>query len=639
MNRLLANRSALTVIALISALVLAVTVNILANLWLPSSRLDLTQEKLFTLAPGSRDILRKIDEPVTLRFFFSERLGREVPTYGSYAQRVRDLLTEYQQASNGKLRLDYLDPQPFSTVEDRAVGFGLQGVPIDQGGEQVYFGLAGTNSTDDEEIIAFFQPERERFLEYDLTRLINKLSKPKQRVVGLLSSLPLDGEMTAPGQPPEPWMVMEQIRQFFQIKPLDADLAEIPADIDVLMLVHPAMLPERMRYAIDQFVLRGGHLLAFLDPMSEAAAYRARAAMMRGQPPIPPNSTLPGLLDAWGVKMDLESVVGDRRNARRVSAGGNSRMQAAEYIAWLALPQTSMNRDDAVTGELQTLNLATAGALEPLDGATTKFEPLVSSSSQTMAVPAAKVSGNPDILALLRGFKTDGKTRVLAARITGPVKSAFPDGAPKAAEGEDAKPAAPHLASSETPINVILVADTDLLEDRFWVQVQQFFGQRMAMPNANNADLVVNALDNLTGSGGLIALRSRGVSERPFTVVRDLQQDAESRFRAKEEELQTRLKETEKKLADLKKAGQEGGPAIVTPEQARDIESFRIDLLRTRAELRDVQRSLRQDIDRLQGLVRFVNIGLMPILVALLAIGLGIWRLRRRRNGAGPRAA
>lgn len=631
MKSLLANRSALTVIALVCALVLAVSVNILANLWLPASRLDLTQEKLFTLAPGSRDVLRKIDEPVTLRFFFSERLGREVPTYGSYAQRIRDLLAEYQQASNGKLRLEYLDPQPFSTVEDRAVGFGLQGVPIDQGGEQVYFGLAGTNSTDDEEIIAFFQPERERFLEYDLTRLINKLSKPKQRVVGLISSLPLDGEMTAPGQPPEPWMVMEQIRQFFQVKPLDADLADIPADIDVLMLVHPAMLSDRTRYAIDQFVLRGGHLLAFLDPMSEAAAFRARAAMMRGMPPTPPNSTLPGLLDAWGVKMDLDSVVGDRRNARRVSAGGNSRMQAADYIAWLSLPQASMNRDDAVTGELQALNLATAGALEPLDGATTKFEPLVSSSSQTMAVPAAKVSGNPDILGLLRGFKTDGKTRVLAARITGPVKSAFPEGAPKPIDGSEAKPAAPHLAASETPINVILIADTDLLEDRFWVQVQQFFGQRMAMPNANNADLVVNALDNLTGSGGLIALRSRGVSERPFTVVRDLQQDAESRFRAKEEELQTRLKETEKKLADLKKAGQEGGPAIVTPEQARDIESFRIDLLRTRAELRDVQRSLRQDIERLQAVIRFINIGLMPILVALLAIGLGIWRLRRRR--------
>jgi ABC-type uncharacterized transport system involved in gliding motility auxiliary subunit len=668
MGRLFENRRNLTVVGVVLGLVLMVAVNVLAAALFPAARLDLTQDRLYTLSTGTRQVLRQLDEPVTLRLFLSERLVREVPAYATYATRVRDLLREYVSAGGGKLRLETFDPEPFSDVEDRAVALGLQGVPVDQGGEQVYFGLAGSNTTDDEEVVPFFQPEREPFLEYDLTRLVYKLARPNKRNVGLISTLPMEGDMMMAqmqGGMPSAWAVLDQIRQFFTVRTLATDVDAIPADIDVLMLVHPAGLTDKTKFAIDQFVLKGGKALVFVDPYSETTAFRAQSAMMRGMPPSggsDPTSTLEPLFAKWGVKMDTQSVVADRRLARRVNAGSGSRVQAADYLAWISVPADDTNRADPVTADMQRLNFASAGILDPVEGAKTKFEPLVSSSSQSMHLPVAKVAtmGTPDILGILRSFKTEGRPLTIVARLSGPAETAYPDGLPKpaaaatppvtppgappaaAAPGTQAAAATPGAAQAAEPtpelvkqgdINVIVVADTDMLDDRFWVQTQQFFGQKVAVPSANNADLVVNALDNLTGSNAMISLRSRGISDRPFTLVRDIQQDAESQFRAKEQELQDKVKDTEKKLADLRGSGKEaGGPAIVTPEQAREIDGFRGQLIQTRGQLRDVQRALRQDIERLQATIQFVNIGLIPIVVAVIAVVLGVLRLRRRRR-------
>ena len=659
MGGLLENRRNLSVLGVALGLVLLIAVNVLTSALFPAARLDLTQDRLYTLSDGTRQVLRQLDEPVTLRLFLSDRLLREVPAYGAYATRVRDLLREYVNAAGGKLKLETFDPQPFSDVEDRAVALGLQGVPVDQGGEQVYFGLAGSNTTDDEEVIAFFQPEREPFLEYDLTRLVYKLARPNKRVVGLISTLPMEGDMMMAqmqGGMPSAWAVLDQIRQFFTVRTLGTDVDAIPPDVDVLMLVHPTGLSDKVKFAIDQFVLKGGKALVFVDPYSETTAFRAQAMMMRGAPPSGasnPTSDLEPLFAKWGIKMDSGSVVGDRRLARRVNAGGASRVQAADYLAWISVPADDTNRKDPVTGDMQRLNFATAGILEPVDGAKTRFEPLVTSSNQAMHLPVSKVNtmGTPDILGILRSFKTEGKPLTIVARVSGPVETAYPDGPPQAAaEAKPAdKPAAatPASAPAAAPapakpavvkqgdVNVIVVADTDMLDDRFWVQTQQFFGQKVAVPSANNADLVVNALDNLTGSNAMISLRSRGISDRPFTLVRAIQQDAESQFRAKEQELQDKVKDTEKKLADLRGSGKEaGGQPILTPEQAREIDRFRGQLIQTRGELRDVQRALRQDIDRLQSMIRFVNIGLIPLVVAVVAVVLGILRLRRRRRAS-----
>ena len=664
MNRIFASRAALGAVALVSALVLLLAANVLTAELFPGARLDLTQERLYTLSPGTKQVLASLDEPITFRFFFSDRLARELPQYGTYAQQVKDLLNEYASRSNGKLKLEIYNPEPFSDTEDRAVAYGLKGVPVDQTGEQVYFGLVGTNLTDDVETIPFFQTERERFLEYDLTRMVNKLAHPKQPVVGLISSLPISGDPFSPGPNGQPsaWTIYDQMTQSFTVNTLGTDVAEIPKDVDVLMVVHPASLTDKTRYAIDQFVLKGGKALVFVDPYAEGAAFRLRAAMARGmmQGVTAPKSDMPDLFKAWGVQLDPDVIAGDRKNARRVSTGG-PRAQAADYLAWVTLPEDSMNHEDAVTGQLQSITVASAGVLEPIEGATTKFEPLIQTSSQSMKVPADKVSGTPDILGLLRSFKSDGKPLTIAARITGPAKTAFPDGPPKDEKKDEAKPdeakkdaaatpasasadkpedkkddpaAAPEVKESAAPINVILVADADMLEDRFWVNAQDFFGQRVIVPTANNGDFVINALDNLTGSSALIGLRSRSEGSRPFTVVRAMQQEASSRYSQKEQELQDQLKDTQKKLSDLRSGGGDAktGQVVLSAEQTKAIEGFQQQLLQTRQQLREVQRSLNEGINRLQMKVQFVDIALVPLLVAIAAIVVGIMRLRYRRR-------
>src|SRR5215469_867026 len=311
-----ASRRAVATAALACIALMLVSVNIIAARFF-TWRLDLTRERLYTLSRGTLTTLSKVDEPITLRFYDSARLGDEVPSYGVYAQRVRELLDQYVAAAHGKLRLEVYNPLPFSDVEDRAVAFGLQGVPLDAGGEQVYFGLAATNSTDDQQVIAFFQPDRERFLEYDLTKLIHSLAFPKKTVVGLISPLPLEGDMMAMmrGRPSEPMAVMEQLQQLDTVKPLAANIDAIPPDVDVLMLVHPQNLSDKTLFAIDQFVLKGGKALVFVDPISEL---QASHPSQLNPPGAPTASNLERLFKSWGFEVPAQTIAGDRRDAQRV---------------------------------------------------------------------------------------------------------------------------------------------------------------------------------------------------------------------------------------------------------------------------------------------------------------------------------
>jgi ABC-type uncharacterized transport system involved in gliding motility auxiliary subunit len=648
------SRRTTAIIALVSAAVLFVAINIIAGQALRSARLDLTQQHLFTLSDGSKKTLAKIDEPITMRFYYSPRLGDEVPAYGIYAQRVREMLEEYAALAKGKIKLEILDPEPFSPVEDRAVAFGLQGVPLDQGGEQVYFGLAATNSTDDQQVIPFFQPERERFLEYDLTKLIHSLAFPKKTVVGLVTSLPLEGDFMAAmqGRPLEPYAIVDQLRQLYELRTLSTQFDSVADDVDVLLIAHPQNLPEKTLYAIDQFVLRGGKALVFVDPNSETQAAHPNRMMPQGGSTA---SNLDKLFKAWGIEMVKDKVAGDRRNARRVNAGTAARVQAVDYVAWLSLKRDSLNRDDPVTADLSQINMASAGILEPLKDAKTKFEPLITTSADSEEIPADKVQGFPDVAALLADFKSDNKKLTLAARITGPAETAFPDGPPKdekdkdrdkekdkdksadkAADGKDkdAKTPAPQLKTAAQPINVIVVADSDILDDRFWVQVQDFFGQRVAVPTAGNGDFVTNAIDVLSGGDDLIGLRTRGTSARPFEVVQAIQQQADARSQARQHELEQQLKDTQAKIKELQGKEGPGGSVTLAAEQTQALENFRAQMLQIRAQLRQVQLDLRQDIDRLKAVLEFFDIAFIPLLVGVAAIVLGILRMRRRKRRA-----
>ncbi len=646
MGPTLFSRRAAALIALAAALVLFVAVNVIADRLLRTTRIDLTDKQLYTLAPGTLSTLAKIDEPIVVRFYYSPRLGDEIPSYGVYAQRVREMLEEYQADAKGKIDLQILDPQPFSPTEDRAVAFGLQGVPLDQGGEQVYFGLAATNSTDDQQTIPFFQPERERFLEFDLTKLVHSLAFPKKTVLGLVTALPLEGDIMAAmqGQPMVPYAVINDLRQLDDVRTLSTEFDKVDDDVDVLMIVHPQHLSDKTLYAIDQFVMRGGRALVFVDPDSQTQQMHPSQL---NPPGTPADSELDKLLNAWGVDVAPKMVAGDRRAARKVNAGTEGRVLAVDYVAWLNLTKPFLNPDDPITGDLSQITMATPGILEPRPGAKTNFVPLISTSTDSEEIPVAKVQNAPDVAALLRDFKPGGKRLVLAAHVTGPADTAFPDGPPKeekkdVAAGDPPKPAdpappapplPPQIKTAAQPINIVVVADTDILEDRFWVQVQDFFGQRVEVPVADNGDFVGNAVDALAGGGDLIGLRSRGSSARPFDLVNNIQRAADDRYEATAKDLGDKLKDTEAKIKELRDQSGKGA-GVQAASETQTLDNFRTEMIRTRQELRKVQLAERVDIDRLKAWLEFFDIGAVPILVGLVALVIGVVRLERRKRNA-----
>jgi ABC-type uncharacterized transport system involved in gliding motility auxiliary subunit len=635
---LFASRRVVAAAALVCIALMLVSANIIIGRFF-TARLDLTTEHLYTLSPGTLHTLARIDEPIILRFYYSTRLGDEVPAYGVYAQRVRELLAQYVAAAHGKIRLETYNPQPFSDVEDRAVAFGLQAVPLDSEGDQVYFGLAATNSTDDQQVIPFFSPDRERFLEYDLTKLVHALAFPKKTVVGLISSLPLEGDMMAAmqGRPSQPMAVIQQLQQLDTVEPLSTSLDAIPADVDVLMLVHPQHLSPKTLFAIDQFVLKGGKALVFVDPHSELQAAQPSQLNPPGSSTA---SNLTPLFKAWGFEMSPKVVAGDRRDAQEVSVPVPGRgEEPVDYIAWLDLHAANLNRSDMITADLSHIAMASAGIIEPLPGAKTTIEPLITTSRDSTKIPVEKLDGGlPDVAGLLAAFRPDDKRYILAAHVTGVARTAFPDGPPKPADAAapskpGAKPpAAAWLKQSAHPINVVVAADTDMLDDRLWVQSQDFFGQRVIVPAADNGDFVTNAIDVLAGGEDLIGLRSRGTAARPFEVVDRIQREAQARYSAEEQALQAKLKGTEAKLADLTGKDQADNPATLSPEQTKAVEQFRADMLQTRRQLRDVQAALRSNIQELKEGLEFLDVALVPIIVAVVAIVVGAVRLRRRRR-------
>jgi ABC-type uncharacterized transport system involved in gliding motility auxiliary subunit len=622
MNRL--DSRTLAAIGIAAAVILFIAANVLSNTWLRTLRLDVTEGASYSTSEQIRPVFEGIKEPIIVRVYFSKAIAQASPRHAEYFQRVRDLLQQYAELANGKLKIELYNPEPFSDVEDRAVGFGLQAVPLGQLGEVGYFGLAATNSTDDQQVIPFFNLEREQFLEYDLTKLIYGLSEPDQPKIGLLSTLPIEGAPQMPnmmGMPPQqarPWAIIGQIRDLFAVESLAPDLTAVPADIDILMLVQPDNLSDAAAYAVDQFILGGGKALVFVDPNAESAGM--------GGPPGGDKQGIGKLLNAWGVRMPEGQVVGDIESAARVGLQAEGRPVTADYVAWLQLRDGHFDERDAITGDLNQINLGTSGVLEKVEGATTTVTPLISTGLQSMRIPADKFMGLPDVVALFRDFKPQNKAEIIAARITGPAKSAFAE-APKM---EGAAPAAAHLGESKQPIQVVVVADSDILGDRFWTQNSSFLGQSMVVPIADNANFVINTLENLTGSPALSALRGRGVQSRPFELLESIRREAETQYRATEQTLTGRLEELQKRVSAMEVRDDGQGQAILSEEDQRTIESYRGDILATRRELREVQRALREDIDRLQGILTFVNIALVPIVFGIALIVIAAVRRRRR---------
>lgn len=626
----------LTGIGIALVVLLFVSINVLAQNVLRFARVDLTQDRLYTLSSGTRSVLKEIEEPIVFRFYFSRILVEHTPIYANYGARVKELLEQYVGLSGGKIKLQAFDPATYSAEEDQAVAYGLQGLRLNRAGDRGYLGLVASNTTDDEEVIPFFDPDREPHLEYELTRMVFNLAHPKKKVVGVLTELPMQGDMRRTG----PWVLLQQMRQFFEVRFLEREIEAVDPEVSVLMVVQPEGLPDKTLYAIDQYVLGGGRAMVFVDPHSEVGVRSPMGDGFGNQP-----SQMKPLFDAWGIDFSPDTFVGDLGNAMRVSASAEGRIVPVDYVAWIAPGPEYVNRDDVITSQVQRLAFGSVGALSAQDGASTSFTPLVTSSARSMRISTNQVAFRHDPVRLLQRFQPENRAFTLAARVRGPVKTAFPDGPPpekkakagepKAEASEEKKSPRPeHRAESAEPVNLVVVADTDMLTDRMWLDAREILGQRVSVPTASNADFVINALDNLMGSGDLIGLRSRGLSIRPFHRLDAIQREAELRYRKTEQGLQEKMKEVEEKLANMQREEGSEAAAILSDRQKTTIEQFRTELVGIRRQLRDVQHALREDLDAMDTWLKIMNIWAVPVAVSLLALALAVIQRRRHRRRA-----
>ena len=621
------NRSVVSAAGLVALAGIFVAVNILASATLRSAQVDFTQAKLYTLSEGSKNIARSIDEPLTLDFYYSAKLAAGRPGVQAYAQRVQELLEEYVRVAHGKIKLRVLDPEPFSELEDQAVQFGVQGTPVGDGGERLYFGLVGSNAVANRVVMPFFDPEKDQFLEYQISRILYTLAHPKHRVLGLITGLEIGGVIpdkdSSDPQVPA-WQIAREISTLFDVHRINPKDGRLPSDLDVLMVVQPKKLPAPIRYAIDQYVLAGGRAMIFVDPHSESDT-----------PPDPTDqmavlsyktfSELPDLFHAWGVKMDREKVATDLLNAKRsLYRTGPGRREPMQYIIWIGLGPKNLNRADAVTGQLSSLIFASAGILEPTDDATTTFTRLAWTSPQSMPIDSLKARFLQDPKRLISDFVPDDKELTMAARITGDAVTAFPDGPP---EGAPPSPAEP-LTKSVKPINLILVADTDLLADRFWISKTALGGLTKI---ADNGDFVINGLDNLSGSSDLIGLRARARFARPFDRVEEIRAKAETTYRAQELKLEKEISDTQQRIDQIRNSRPESA-SVVDPQVREEVDQLEQKLLDARKELRDVRLNLRKDVEALGFRLKMINTALAPTIIALAAVGLGLYRASRRRH-------
>ena len=612
-------------ISLICIIIFFIAINTLSNQIFYSARMDLTQDNLYTLNQGTYEVIKSIDEPITIRLFFSDKLSRDIPPLREYGQRVRELIEEYVVSSKGKIILERVDPEPFTDNEDLAMVFGLQGRTLSQAGEKFYFGLVASNSTDDVSVIPYFDQSRESYLEYDLSRIIADLANPKKKKIGLVTFLPIGGGLAYEDAPSSeyvpPWVIYNRLSESFEITNLGKSFNSISEDIDILMIVHPKNLDDATQYAIDQFILSGKGTVFFLDPYSEV---ERNALPIEKRRTYIPSSSLNSLFEKYGFYLEPGMIVGDRVYGRQVTIGRPPNLRVTTYVLWLALNKQLINPNDSITNELEKILTNSSGAIALSEESELTLEPLITSSRDSMLIERYKVQFRPDPTLLLSEFVSSGKFFNLAARITGNINSVYKD---SDKENQDVN----HLDSGQA--NMIIFADTDILADQTWNQSQDNFGREVFNPIADNGSLIINAIESLSGKGELISLRSRGVSSRPFEEVEELRRNAETKYRETEQKLQKELQSTEQKLRDLQRSASlevnEGSP-ILSREHAETLQIFRDQIINIRKKLRDVQRELRVDIEELGLLLKINNVWLMPLFVSIASIV--VFGIRRRKR-------
>ncbi|MFT2092994.1 GldG family protein [Paraglaciecola sp. 2405UD69-4] len=608
-------------ISLFLVAILFIALVFINNKLLTPYRLDLTENKVYSLSEGTKSVINGIDEPINLYFFFSNKASKNMVSLRNYANRVESLLNEYQTLAKGKLKLHVLDPEAFSEQEDKADQFGLTAATIGAAGESIYLGLAATNALDEQQVIAFFDPQKEKFLEYEISKLIYQLTDPEPVNVTLITDLPIaGGQNPMTGQIEPAWTFYTQLQQLFDVETFDSGTTNVPDNTDVLVLIDPKKYSDSLLFSIDQYAMHGGKVLAFVDPLNESDPL----SIMGGAEPSKNGSVLSSLLEAWGIQFDSQNVLLD------AMAGLDIRTQdggVARHFGFIGLADEQLDKEDVVTSNLDVINGASFGVIGLAEASKLRLMPLIHSSknSDLMATEEYKFTREPDDLS--KAYQSENTSKVLAARFSGSANSmfsAFPDSIELDTSEKE-------LVTSTNKLNVILVGDSDLLSDRFWVQQSNFFGQTIFTPFANNGDFIINAVENLGGSDALISIRSRGVFARPFNKVDELTVIAEQKFRVQEELLEAQLAETEQQLLQLQSQQSDGGGLVITAEQQQAIDQFVEKKITIRKSLRNVRHQLDKDIEELGNWLKLINIVLAPILFIVLLVILRVLLKTRAR--------
>lgn len=599
--------------ALLLLAVLFLALTMLNQNLLRGARVDLTENRLYTLSPGTLNLLRSLEDPITLSFYFSEESSREFPQVRAFAERVSELMGEMAQRSNGRLIVERVDPRPFSEQEDDAALFGLEALPTGRGGDTLYLGIVGANRVDGLEVLPFVSPAREAFLEYELARMIYSLSRPEPPRVGLLSGLPMAGQFDPrSGTRSDSWVVLDKLQELFTVERVATSADVLPEDLDLLVLVHPRDLSDALLMAIDQFALSGGRLLVMVDPQAQTDP---------GQDPFDPmsaitaerDSTLEPLFSSWGIEFLPDEFVADMGQALQVTLQAGR--APVRHPAVIGVTRQHMALDDVVTGDLDAVNLSSAGHFLLAEGSELEWKPLMWSSPRSGLLDTERLRFLDDPTELALEMAPTGEQYVFAARVHGPARSAFPG----------------QVAIEQGELSMIVVADADLLADRYWVQRQRFFGTTLLEPFASNGSFFINAVENLLGSADLINVRSRTITSRPFTLVDALRREAEQRLLSTEQRLEAELAETEQRLGDLQQTRADADLTVLSAEQEAEIDRFMAQRLEIRQQLRQVRRELDQDIEALGTRVKLINLILMPLLVTLMAFVVAVRRRQQAR--------
>ena len=600
--------------------------NIIIFKVLVNKKIDLTTDKLYTVSENTKSIIKNLSEPINIKLFFSNSLSKELSQIRDYEKRVRELLMSYKKISNKNITIEIIDPRPFTDQEDLANVYGIQGLQLNEEGERFYFGAVFSNSVDDTTVIPFFELDREQFLEYDLTKTIYNLANTTKPNIGLISGLPLVGRVNnsqGNAQYERPFFIYQTLSEFFNVIDLSLEVSEIPQNVDQLLIVHPKNLSDVTLYAIDQFVMTGKGVTIFTDPFSEFDNSLSKPESEKDFS----NSNLSRLFTSWGFDMKPGMVIGDIVNGRKVSLGPSNDQKIVTYVLWLAIQQNLLSNTDIITSNLDYIFLKSAGSIENLNtNSSLVIEPLIRTSKESMLIERYKMQFRADPEQLLKDFESQDKSYIIGARIKGELDSAFTIEDIKKIELDTKQ----HINNIKDA-NIILFADTDLLSDNTWISEQDLFGRNSITPIADNGRMVVNSIESMSGGRNLIGLRGRGSSNRPFLVIEDLQKKAELSFREKQISLQNELQGTEDKLKEIQ-SNQLGSSESKTSEQNKAIEEFQRKILSIRKQLRDVQRQLNADIERLENNIKVLNIWTMPLIVIILYFFIKVFTEKRRKE-------